>query len=407
MFGAVFGIASIVGPLLGGAFTTDLTWVSADPSSRKASFVRTNVYIQRWCFWINLPIGGVVMVILMFILKPTEPTQKGLTIKQQLAKLDLLGEVFLLPCIICLLLALQWGGSTYPFNDGRIIALFVLFGVLLIAFAAVQVLKPETATIPGRIVKDRSILAAMWFVFCVASGMMLMVFYIPIWLQAIKGKDAVGSGIALLPMVISLVIGSILAGQLVSKIGYYAPFMIISATLMPIGAGLITTFNLDTGKGEWIGYQILFGFGLGLGMQQSSVVAQTVLKKADVPTGVSLMFFVQMLSGAIFVSVGQNVLDTKLVSSLVKLVPGIEPTEIVNTGATDLRGIVPANELHGVLVAYNQAIRQPFIVACSVGCLAVFGAVLVRWQSVKSKHGAGKPPSEENRAESEKAAEQV
>lgn len=346
------------------------------------------------------------MVILMFILKPTEPSQKGLTIKQQLQQLDLLGEFFLLPCIICLLLALQWGGSTYPFSDGRIIALFVLFGVLFIAFGAVQLRKPETATIPKRIIMDRSMLAAMWFTFCVASSMMLMVFYVPIWLQAIKGKDAVGSGIALLPMVISLVIGSILAGQLVSKIGYYAPFMIISATLMPIGAGLITTFDLNTSKGEWIGYQIIFGFGLGLGMQQSSIVAQTVLKKIDVPTGVSLIFTMQMLSGAVFVSVGQNTLDTKLVSSLVKLVPGIEPAEIVNTGATDLRRIVPAGELHGILVAYNLAIRQAFVVACSVGCLAVLGAVLVRWQSVKAKHGEGKPAPEAKEV-SEKAAGQA
>lgn len=201
------------------------------------------------------------MVILLFILKPTEPTQKGLTIKQQLQKLDLLGEFFLLPCIICLLLALQWGGSTYPFSDGRIIALFVLFGLLLIAFIAVQVLMPETATIPKRIIMDRSILAGMWFVFCIASAMMLLVFYVPIWLQAIKGKNAVDSGIALLPMIISLVIGSICAGILVSKIGYYAPFMLVSSVLMPIGAGLITTFDLNTSEGKWIGYQVSYLHG--------------------------------------------------------------------------------------------------------------------------------------------------
>ena len=168
MFGAVFGLSSIIGPLLGGAFTTNVSW--------------------RWCFWINLPIGGVAMLVILFILKPTEPTQKGLTIREQLQRLDLLGEFFLLPCIICLLLALQWGGSTYPFSDGRIIALFVLFGVLLLAFIAVQVWKPETATIPARIIKDRSIVAAMWFVFCLAAAMMLLVYYIPIWFQAIKGK---------------------------------------------------------------------------------------------------------------------------------------------------------------------------------------------------------------------------
>jgi hypothetical protein len=115
------------------------------------------------------------MTIIFFVLKPSEPSQKGLTIRQQLGQLDLLGEFFLLPCIVCLLLALQWGGSTYPWSDGRIIALFVLFGVLLIAFVAVQVWKPETATIPARIIANRSIIGGMWFVFCLASAMMILV----------------------------------------------------------------------------------------------------------------------------------------------------------------------------------------------------------------------------------------
>lgn len=343
------------------------------------------------------------MIILFFLLKPTEPAQKGLTIRQQLGRLDLLGEFFLFPCIICLLLALQWGGSTYPFSDGRIIALFVVFGVLLLAFVAVQVWKPETATIPRRIIANRSILAGMWFVFCLGAAMMLLVYYVPIWFQAIKGKSAVGSGIGLLPMVISLVVGSIASGILVSKIGYYAPFMLASAIIMPIGAGLIVTFDLNTGTGKWIGYQILYGFGMGLGMQQPSIVAQTVLKKIDVPSGVSLIFFMQQLSGAVFVSVGQNVLDTKLVSSIAKLVHDISPSEIVNTGATDLRNIVPAADLHKVLTAYNSAIRQPFIVACVMTCLALPGALLVRWQSVKRKDHAGTKKEEEG----EKTEEEV
>lgn len=227
----------------------------------------------------------------------------------------------------------------------------------------------------------------------------------PIWFQAIKGKSAVASGIALLPTMISLVVGSISAGFLVSKTGYYAPFIIASSVLMPIGAGLMVTFDLDTSSAKWIGYQIIFGFGLGLGMQQSSIIAQTVLKKVDVPTGVSVVFFMQTLSGAIFVSVGQNVLNTSLVSGLTRLLREISPADIVNTGATDLRKIVPAEDLHGVLVAYNSALRQTFIVACAVGSAGILGAVLVRWQSVKK--GQKGPAADDKKPEQEKAAEDV
>lgn len=112
---------------------------------------------------------------IFLMLKPTEPEQKGLSIKQQLLQLDLLGEFFLLPCIVSLLLALQRGGSTYPYSDGKIIALFVLFGVLATAFVAVQWWKPETATIPKRIVMNRDIIAAGGFIFCLAAGMIIMI----------------------------------------------------------------------------------------------------------------------------------------------------------------------------------------------------------------------------------------
>lgn len=133
---------------------------------------------------------------------------------------------------------------------------------------------------------------------------MLLVYYLPIWFQAIKGVSAVRSGIMNIPMVLSLVVSSIIAGGLITATGYYTPFMIASSILMSIGAGLITTFERDTGHAKWIGYQTLYGLGVGLGMQQAGMAAQTVLSKQDIPTGTALMFFAQSLGGALFISVG-------------------------------------------------------------------------------------------------------
>lgn len=113
------------------------------------------------CFYINLPIGGAAMLIIFFILKPTTPAQPGLTLRQQLAQLDLLGELFLLPSIICLLLALQWGGSSYAWFSSRFIALFIVFGLTFLAFVASQILGPKTATITPRLLKNRSLIAAI------------------------------------------------------------------------------------------------------------------------------------------------------------------------------------------------------------------------------------------------------
>ncbi|RMX99898.1 hypothetical protein D0868_09303 [Hortaea werneckii] len=319
------------------------------------------------------------MFIILLILKPAPPQFQGLTLKQKVTRLDLLGELFLVPCVICLLLALQWGGSAYAWSDGRIIVLLIVFGVLFLAFVLVQCLIQSSATLPSSVIKNRNIIAGIMFNFCFSSAMLTLVYWIPTWFQAIKGTSAVESGINTIPLVLSLVVASILAGQAVGRIGYYTPFAIASAIIMPIGAGLP----------KWIGFQILFGFGVGLGMQQATMAAQTVLRKQDVPTGVALLFFAQQLGGAIFVSVGQNVLNSKLVSGIIRLVPGLSPERILNTGATELRRIVPAQDLQGVLVAYNSALRQVFIVATTMACLAALGAFGLEWRSVKAKEGSG------------------
>lgn len=109
--------------------------------------------------------------------------REPVTIATHFKRLDPLGSVFFIPALICLLLALQWGGSTYAWNSARIIALFVVFVVLLPIFAGIQVWRPETATMPGRIVGKRSIMSAAVFVFCLMSSMMLLILFVPIWCE--------------------------------------------------------------------------------------------------------------------------------------------------------------------------------------------------------------------------------
>lgn len=323
------------------------------------------------------------MAVVALVLKlPNNRTHK--TLKEQIIQLDPIGTAFLIPGIICLLLAMQWGGSTYAWNNGRIIALLVIFGSCFCAFTAVQAWKGDMATVPPRIIKQRSIAAAFWLTFCMGGTMMIVIYYLPIWFQAIKYATPVHSGMMILPSLLALVVSSLFAGVFTKKTGYYAPMMIASSVVMPIGVGLFTTFTPETGHAKWIGYQILFGFGLGLGMQQGSMAAQTVLAKKDVPTGVSLNFFAQQLGGSIFVSVGENILVNRLIAGL-SSIPDFDPAVIVNTGATEIKSAVGPQYLDIVRVIYNHAITDVFDAAVTLACLTVIGSLLIEWRSVKAQ----------------------
>ncbi|KAL2061144.1 hypothetical protein VTL71DRAFT_7417 [Oculimacula yallundae] len=368
MMSAMYGVASVAGPLLGGAFTDKATW--------------------RWCFYINLPIGALAVIFIFFLFDspPVSDNVRSSRTWFGLAKqLDLFGTLFFIPSIICLLLALQFGGSTYAWSDGRIIAYFVVFGVCLFIFIGFQIYFPDTASISPKIVRNRSILAGAWFAFCMGGAFFAILYYLPIWFQAVKGASAFRSGIMNIPLVLAVVVGAILSGGLVTVIGYYVPFMIASTILMSVGEGLLTTFEPSTGSSKWIGYQVICGLGIGFGMQQPLIAVQVVLPMELVPAGTALMVFCQTLGASIFVSVAQNQFQSKLISGLHHLVPELNPMVVIKAGATSLDAIVSAEFLPSVIRAYNDALAETFLVALILACLTLFGALAIEWKSVKGK----------------------
>lgn len=192
---AVFCVAAIAGPFIGGALTDHSTW--------------------RWCFGINLPVGACTILTCVVLVKiPPERSITALSAKEKLQQFDIPGTVLMVSGLICPLLGLQWGGGVYRWNDGRVITLLTLSGLLLTALSALQILNRsrKVNTIPVSISGSRDIWLAASYAAGLTGGIYVVMLYLPFWFQAIKNKSALSSGVLLTPTIGPYVVGSLIAG---------------------------------------------------------------------------------------------------------------------------------------------------------------------------------------------------
>lgn len=204
------------------------------------------------------------------------------------------------------------------------------------------------------------------------------------------------SGLFTIPLVLSIVVSSIISGVATQKLGYYVPSMLLCPAIMAIGEGLLSTMNSSTPSSRWIAYQFLTGFGLGFGMQTVNLAVQTVFKPEDVSTGIAISFFAQQLGAAIFVSVGQSILNNLLKSRLSDAnIPGFGGGSghvVTETGATDLLDTVDERFRSTVIEAYNFACTRVFLTGMGLAIATFLAAACMQWKSIKKAQPGGPGP---------------
>lgn len=346
--GAVFGVTTVLGPLLGGFFTDNLSW--------------------RWVFYVNVPIAVVLMVVAVRLLPSTRGTDRPVV--------DYLGIAFVSAGASAMILGTSWGGTQYAWGSPTIIGLFVAAAVLLAVFVLVEH-RATDPLLPLRLFRRNVFSVSVVLAFIVGFALLGTMTFLPTYLQYCQGVSATVSGVRTLPMVLGLLVASITAGNVVSTTGRYKPFPIAGALVMSLGMFLLS--RLDEHSSFWTTSlaMLVLGAGIGLAMQVLTIIVQSTADYRDLGVATSgVTFFRTMGSSfgaAIFGTVYANQLTPRLASAVVQAGVTVKQATSPETVTA-----LPSAQREVVVHAYAVALQHVFAYAVPVGLFAFLIALLLK-----------------------------
>ncbi|KAK0630238.1 major facilitator superfamily domain-containing protein [Bombardia bombarda] len=369
VMGMVWALASAVGPVLGGVFTSQVTW--------------------RWCFYVNLPISGVGMAILAFVLKLHNPRTP---MRQGLAAVDWLGSLTIVGATLMVLLGLELGGVSRPWNSPTVICLLV-FGVLTVGlFVVIEWKVAKYPVIPMRLFKNRSNLAALGvnafhgIVFISGS------YYLPLYFQAVLGASPLMSGVYVLPYALSLSFTSAATGVLIKKTGKYLPCIIFGTTVMTLGFGLFIDLEPRANWTKIILFQLVAGLGVGPNFQAPLIALQTTVAPRDIASATGTNSFIRQLATSISVVIGGVVFQNGMEKQNPRLVAELGP-EVANLlsggNAASNVGIVaslPGTQGDIARAAYFESLRTMYIMYVAFAAAGMITSFFISSNKLSKDH---------------------
>ncbi|KAF2634078.1 MFS general substrate transporter [Massarina eburnea CBS 473.64] len=238
--------------------------------------------------------------------------------------------------------------------------------ILLLILSAWQYRSGPAAMIPPAILSQRSV---FWACMCAMFGMgaqTLLGLWMPEWLQVIKGASPVQSGVRLLPVMLAQCVSSVISGIGITKLGYYNPWILLGTAFISVGSGLYTTLEVASGSAAWIGFQVVFGLGSGMFLTGPLLAIQGVLTPAEIPVGIATVTFFQMFGGALFSALSQTIFNTQLLKQLAQNVPDVDIDALLAAGTTAAMALVRPEQAPAILESYNTALLSPFYLGASV-----------------------------------------